>query len=389
MNSTTLSHAYPRLDDKLRVDDQYNKNAEENLKSLETLDAVLAKARAGGGEKYTDRHLAKGKLLPRERIELLLDPDSHFLELCPIAGYNISGHAPGASIIGGIGIVSGVECLISASDSTIKGGAISEFGVTKSARLSEIAAQNRLPSIHLTESAGADLPNQSNIFVRGGAAFRDLSRASAQRRPTICLVFGSSTAGGAYIPGMSDYVVMVKEQAQVYLAGPPLVKMATGEESGHEELGGAQVHATQSGVADYLAEDEHDAIRLGREIVAHLDWQKAGRLSPRVVEEPHYAPEPLPTSRNPLIHGRSLRASPTDHGFPSSSLSTEPHSSAVGRTFTATPSESSPTTASSLVSPPTRALSSFSSAIRAILPCSSFRTSQASWSARSMSRVAS
>ncbi len=293
MHATTLSQAYPRLEDKLRVDEQYKKNAEANQATLDKYDEVLAKARAGGGEKYTERHLKKGKLLPRERVELLLDQDSHFLELCPIAGYNIAGHSPGSSIIGGIGVVSGVECLVSANDSTIKGGAVSEYGVTKSARLSEIAEQNRLPSIHLTESAGADLPNQSKIFVRGGAAFRDLTRASAQRRPTICLVFGSSTAGGAYIPGMSDYVVMVKEQAQVYLAGPPLVKMATGEESAHEELGGAQMHATMSGVADYLAEDELDAIRLGREIVSHLDWQKAGRLTDRVVEEPYYSPEEL------------------------------------------------------------------------------------------------
>tara|TARA_R110002096_G_scaffold299503_1_gene493914 strand:- start:11925 stop:13547 length:1623 start_codon:yes stop_codon:yes gene_type:complete len=293
MHSKTLNQAYPRLDDKLRVDEQYTRNAEANQETLDRYEDVLAKARAGGGEKYTERHLQKGKLLPRERVELLLDQDSHFLELCPIAGYNISGHSPGSSIIGGIGVVSGVECLISANDSTIKGGAVSEYGVTKSARLSEIAEQNRLPSIHLTESAGADLPNQSKIFVRGGAGFRDLTRASAQRRPTICLVFGSSTAGGAYIPGMSDYVVMVKEQAQVYLAGPPLVKMATGEESGHEELGGAQMHATVSGVADYLAEDEVDAIRLGREIVSHLDWQKAGRLTERAIEEPHYDPDEL------------------------------------------------------------------------------------------------
>ncbi len=293
MDSTTLRQAYPRLPDKLRADSQYQKNAEANVATLAKLDEVLAKARAGGGEKYTERHLSKGKLLPRERIELLLDRDSHFLELCAIAGYNISGHAPGSSIIGGIGVVSGVECLVSASDSTVKGGAVNEYGVTKSARLSEIAEQNRLPSIHLTESAGADLPNQSKIFVRGGAGFRDLTRASAQRRPTICLVFGSSTAGGAYIPGMSDYVVMVKDQAQVYLAGPPLVKMATGEDSGHEELGGAQMHAAVSGVSDFLAEDEHDALRLGREIVAHLDWKKAGLVTPRPVEEPVYDQEEL------------------------------------------------------------------------------------------------
>ncbi len=285
--------AYPRLDDTLCIDESFQQNSEANLASLASLDGILEKARAGGGEKYRERHLAKGKLLPRERIELLLDEGSHFLELCPIAGYGIAGHTPGASIIGGIGVVSGVECLVSASDSTIKGGAVNEYGVTKSARLGEIAAQNALPSIHLTESAGADLPNQSKIFVRGGAGFRDLSRASRHGRPTICLVFGSSTAGGAYIPGMSDYVVMVKDQAQVYLAGPPLVKMATGEVSGHEELGGAHMHASVSGVADYLARDELDALRLGREIVAHLDWQKQGRLTPRPVEEPVFDSEEL------------------------------------------------------------------------------------------------
>jgi acetyl-CoA carboxylase carboxyltransferase component len=228
-----------------------------------------------GGDKYNSRHVAAGKLLPRQRIELLLDRDSYFLELCALAGKDVPGHAPGASVVGGVGVVSGVECLITASEATVKGGAMSEVSVWKSGRLSEVADQNRLPSISLIESAGADLPNQSKIFVPGGRGFRDLTRRSEARIPTICLVFGSSTAGGAYIPGMSDYVVMVKEQAQVYLAGPPLVKMATGEESGHEELGGAEMHARISGVSDYLAADEHDAIRLGREIVAHLDWKKA------------------------------------------------------------------------------------------------------------------
>ncbi len=279
-----------RLD---RRTDEYRANEVSNRAAIDKLTAALAQATVGGGEKYTSRHKAAGKLLPRERIELLLDRDSYFLELCPLAGKDLPGHTPGASIVGGIGLVSGVECLITASESTVKGGAISEASAWKSGRLSEIAEQNRLPSISMIESAGADLPNQSKIFVPGGRGFRDLTRRSEQRIPTICLVFGSSTAGGAYFPGMSDYVVMVENQAQVYLAGPPLVKMATGEESGHEELGGAGMHARISGVADYLAHDEPDAIRLGREIVAHLDWKKGAHPTPRPVEPPRYPADEL------------------------------------------------------------------------------------------------
>jgi acyl-CoA carboxylase subunit beta len=272
---------------------EYAANYQANTAALVQLDSALAEARAGGGEKYIERHRAAGKLLPRQRVEMLLDRDSHFLELCPLAGYQVSGHKAGASLIGGIGVVAGVECLISASEATVKGGAINELGVHKSARLADIAEQNRLPSINMIESAGADLPNQSKIFVPGGRGFRDLTRRSRAQVPTICLVFGSSTAGGAYIPGMSDYVVMVKERAQVYLAGPPLVKMATGEETDHEELGGAEMHSRVSGVSDYLAVDERDAIRLGREIVAHLNWRKAGPLIDRAVEEPLYDAEEL------------------------------------------------------------------------------------------------
>ncbi len=273
--------------------DQFRANREANLAALARVETVLAAARAGGGEKYAARHLAKGKLLPRQRVELLLDRDSYFLELCPLAGHQVSGHTPGASIIAGIGLVSGVECLITANDSTVKGGAVSEYGVAKTLRLAEIAAENRLPSISMTESAGADLPNQHKIFVPGGRSFRDLTRRSADRIPTVCLVFGSSTAGGAYVPGMSDYVVMVRRQAQVYLAGPPLVKMATGEETDHEELGGAEMHSRISGVSDFLAEDEPDAIRMGREIVAHLGWRKAGPPPSRPVEPPLRDPEEL------------------------------------------------------------------------------------------------
>jgi acyl-CoA carboxylase subunit beta len=273
--------------------DEFRANDAANRAAVEKLRAALAEATVGGGEKYTSRHRAAGKLLPRERIELLLDRDSYFLELCPLAGKDVPGHAPGASLVGGIGRVSGVECLITASESTVKGGAIGELGAWKSGRLADVAEHNRLPSISMIESAGADLPNQSKIFVPGGRGFRDLTRRSEARIPSICLVFGSSTAGGAYIPGMSDYVVMVQKQAQVYLAGPPLVKMATGEDTDHEELGGAEMHARISGVSDYLARDERDAIRIGREIVAHLGWRKGAAPAPRPIEPPRLDPEEL------------------------------------------------------------------------------------------------
>ena len=285
---------YPAL--RTRVDrnaPEYTSNREFNLTGVEKLNAALAEGRAGGGERYVQRHRKAGKLLARERIELLLDSGSFFLELCPLAGYGISGHVPGASSVAGVGVVSGVECLITATDATVKGGSVNEFGALKTRRASEVAEQNRLPSVSLVESAGADLPNQHKIFVPGGRGFRDLTNRSEQCIPTVCLVFGSSTAGGAYIPGMSDYVVMVKEQAQVFLAGPPLVKMATGEETDHEELGGAEMHSRVSGVSDFLAEDERDAIRLGREIVAHLDWRKAGPEPHRSVEEPAHDAEDL------------------------------------------------------------------------------------------------
>lgn len=271
----------------------YAENRAANLAAIAQIDAAMAKARAGGGPKYSARFAEQGKVLPRERVEHLLDRDSYFLELCPLAGHDVPDNSTGASIIGGVGVVSGVECMITASEATVKGGAVSELGVAKTRRLAEIAEQNRLVSVSLIESAGADLPNQHKIFVPGGQGFRDITRASRERRPTVCLVFGSSTAGGAYVPGMSDYVVMVRNQAQVYLAGPPLVKMATGEESDHETLGGAEMHSRVSGVSDYLAENDLDAIRLGREIVGHLNWTKRGPPPRADVEPPAYSSEEL------------------------------------------------------------------------------------------------
>ncbi len=284
---------YPALAS--RIDpksDEFRRNVDENQKSLEKLAAALTKSRAGGGEKYIKRHRDAGKLLPRERVELLLDRDGYFLEIAALAGHEVDDHATGASMIAGVGVISGVECVITASESTMRGGAVNELGVKKTRRMAEIAEQNRLPAVSLIESAGADLPNQSKIFVPGGRGFRDLTRRSEMRLPTVCVVFGSSTAGGAYVPGMSDYVVMVKNQAQVYLAGPPLVKMATGEETGHEELGGAAMHSKVSGISDYLAEDERDAVRLAREIVSHFGWEKLGP-PPRASEEPIHDPEEL------------------------------------------------------------------------------------------------
>ncbi|QYN17710.1 acyl-CoA carboxylase subunit beta [Amycolatopsis sp. DSM 110486] len=271
---------------------EFAANRESMLEKLAEIDAEHAKAVAGGGEKYVERHRKRGKLLARERIELLIDEDSPFLELSPLAAWG-SDYRVGASVITGIGVVEGVECLISANDPTVKGGASNPWTTKKSFRAADIAAQNRLPVINLVESGGADLPTQKEIFIPGGRIFRDLTRSSAAKVPTVALVFGNSTAGGAYLPGMSDYVVMVKERAKVFLGGPPLVKMATGEESDDESLGGAEMHARTSGLADYLAADEQDAIRLGRSIIKRLNWHKKGPAPRTGYAEPLFDPEDL------------------------------------------------------------------------------------------------
>src|SRR5215213_5246360 len=221
----------------------YAANRAASLERLAELDTELARARSGGGPKYVDRHHGRGKLLPRERIELLLDRDSPFLELSPLAAWG-SDYPVGASLVTGVGVVSGVECAISANDPTVRGGASNPWTVKKSFRLHDIAETNRLPLVSLVESGGADLPSQAEIFIPGGRIFRDLTRLSAAGIPTISLVFGNSTAGGAYVPGMSDHVVMVRDRAKVFLGGPPLVKMATGEEADDESLGGAAMHGS-------------------------------------------------------------------------------------------------------------------------------------------------
>ena len=237
-------------------------NREAMLDKLADLDVQHAQAVAGGGAKYVDRHHARGKLMPRERIELLVDEGSAFLELSPLAGWG-SDFSVGASVVTGIGVVEGVECMITANDPSVKGGASNPWTVKKIFRASQIAEENGLP--------------------------------------TVALVFGNSTAGGAYVPGMSDYTVMVRGQAKVFLGGPPLVKMATGEESDDESLGGAEMHARVSGLADYLAEDERDAIRIGRRIVARLNWRKA-IAPPASWAEPDQDPDELLDLILSLIH---------------------------------------------------------------------------------------
>ena len=264
----------------------YLENRSAMLERLAELDAALDAARGGGGEKYVTRHHARGKLLPRERIELLLDQDAPFLELSPVAAWG-TDFPVGASVVTGIGVVEGVECVIIANDPTVRGGAVNPYTLKKTRRAGEIALANRLPMVNLVESGGADLPSQAEIFIPGGQVFRDLTRLSAARIPTLSVVFGNATAGGAYVPGMSDYTIMVRNQAKVFLAGPPLVRMATGEITDDESLGGAAMHASRSGLADYVAEDERDGIRLARQCVRRLNWRKAGP-APRLAAPPKH-----------------------------------------------------------------------------------------------------
>lgn len=266
------------------ADEEYTANRATMLARLAEVDAAHTTAIDGGGAKYVERHRKRGKLLARERIELLLDPDTPFLELSPLAAWG-SDYPVGASLVTGIGVVEGVECLITASDPTVRGGASNPWTLKKALRANEIAFANRLPVISLVESGGADLPSQKEIFIPGGALFRDLTRLSAAGIPTVAVVFGNSTAGGAYIPGMSDHVIMVKDRSKVFLGGPPLVKMATGEESDDESLGGADMHARVSGLADYYALDEPDALRTARRVVSRLNWRKQGP-APRASVEP-------------------------------------------------------------------------------------------------------
>ncbi|MEP6786361.1 MAG: carboxyl transferase domain-containing protein [Sphingomonadales bacterium] len=258
-----------------RGSEPYKRNQAANSELVRKLEDELALSRAGGGPAKIARHRERDKLLIRERIELLIDRDSAFLELSPLMAWGTE-FDNGASVVNGIGVVNGVECVISGADPTIKGGSLNPYSLKKTLRGLEIALQNRLPYINLTESGGADLRFQGETFILGGQYFRSITELSKAGIPTVSIVFGPSTAGGAYVPGMSDYAIMVRGRSKVFLAGPPLVKMATGEITDDEELGGAEMHAKVSGLGDYLAEDETDAIRIARDVIGHLSWTKAG-----------------------------------------------------------------------------------------------------------------
>ncbi|MGH8355027.1 MAG: geranyl-CoA carboxylase subunit beta [Pseudomonas sp.] len=240
----------------------------------------------------------RGQLLPRERLNLLLDPGSPFLELASLAGYRLhddkDGTQAGGGLIAGIGYVAGVRCLVSASNSAIKGGTISPSGLRKSLRLQQIATENKLPIVTLAESGGANLTYAAEIFVEGARAFANQARLSAQGIPQITVVHGSSTAGGAYQPGLSDYVVVVRGKAKLFLAGPPLLKAATGEVATDEALGGAEMHAQVAGTAEYLAENDADGVRLAREILTMLPWNAQLPARPQKTwKEPLYPIEEL------------------------------------------------------------------------------------------------
>jgi geranyl-CoA carboxylase beta subunit len=246
-----------------------------------------------------DKFKGRGQILPRERVELMMDKDRPFIELSTLAGYKMHDDDGAENIAGGgsiirIGFVEGVRCLVVANDSAIKGGSISPMGLKKSLRAQEIALGLKLPLVNLVESGGANLLYQSEIFVDGGRIFANMARLSAIGIPQITLVHGSSTAGGAYMPGLSDYVVVVKGKAKVFLAGPPLVKAALGKDATDEELGGAEMHAKVSGLAEYLAHDDAHAVAIGREIVAHLGWDDETPPEPaRKFDPPRYDIEEL------------------------------------------------------------------------------------------------
>jgi acetyl-CoA carboxylase carboxyltransferase component len=272
----------------------FKENYQKMQLKLEELNKNLKKSHFQGQEKHIERARSKGKMTARERIEMLIDQDSPFLELMPLAGLGVQGgFGPSGSLVAGIGFVSGKMCMITSNVGTNKGGAIDIATLQKAVRLNEIALENRLPGINLVESAGANLPDQAKIFNLGGNNFKDITRRSKSGIPTISVVFGNSTAGGAYIPGMSDYTIFVKNNAKVFLAGPPLVKMATNEIVDDESLGGADMHAKVSGVADYLAQDEMDGLRIARELIDNLDIPTYTTISPKKVQAPLYPADEL------------------------------------------------------------------------------------------------
>ncbi|HEY1711594.1 MAG TPA: carboxyl transferase domain-containing protein [Solirubrobacteraceae bacterium] len=282
------SHANPGSD-------EFRTNYEANTALVQDLNAQLERVRLGGGERARERHVGRGKLLPRERVDRLLDPGAPFLECSALAAHGLyDDEAPGAGIITGVGRVSGRECVIVANDATVKGGTYYPMTVKKHLRAQEIALQNRLPCIYLVDSGGAFLPRQDEVFPdreHFGRIFFNQATMSARGIPQIASVMGSCTAGGAYVPAMSDETVIVRNQGTIFLGGPPLVKAATGEEVTAEELGGGELHSRTSGVTDHLATDDAHALQIVRDIVATLapraalPWERAPVQAPAVDPE--------------------------------------------------------------------------------------------------------
>ncbi len=273
---------------------QFTDNKTEMLKLVKKLEKHLEESRFQGKDKHIDRARKRGKFLARERIELLLDKDSPFFELLPLSGMeNDGGFGTGGTNVCGIGLVAGKLCMLNSNVGTRKGGSVDYATVFKAFRIGQITRENKLPSINLVESGGANLPDQAKIFNYGGESFREITRRSKMGLTTISVVFGNATAGGAYVPGMSDFSIFQKKSAKVFLAGPPLVKMATNEVATDEELGGAEMHSRVSGVSDYLAEDELDAIRIAREIMEFVAVTKPHLVPEGNIEAPNFSQEEL------------------------------------------------------------------------------------------------
>ncbi|MBR0551371.1 carboxyl transferase domain-containing protein [Stakelama marina] len=288
----------PALDTMIAPDSEaFRANAAHNRDLAEQLRTDVAKAALGGSERSRERHVGRGKLLPRDRVEMLLDPGSSFLEIGQLAACDMyGGDVPGAGLITGIGTVSGRQCMIVCNDATVKGGTYYPMTVKKHLRAQEIAEQNRLPCIYLVDSGGANLPHQAEVFPdrdHFGRIFFNQANLSAKGIPQIACVMGSCTAGGAYVPAMSDETVIVREQGTIFLAGPPLVKAATGEEISAEDLGGGDLHGRKSGVVDHVAENDHHALTIVRDIVSTLPPNRVPEVALQEVREPRYAPEQL------------------------------------------------------------------------------------------------